>query len=59
MEFIEKMLNVSPDGGNGLAEATFLILLMSLLVAAACEIARRNGMDSNTSCGPPRYRPRH
>ena len=35
MDFIERLLQVSPDGGSGAAEATLFIALMLGVVVAA------------------------
>jgi hypothetical protein len=36
MDFIELLLHVSPDNGNGVTEVWFVILATALLIATIC-----------------------
>jgi hypothetical protein len=41
MDFIEQLFGVSPDGGNGLLEAVYLVALLLLGVTLTLGVLRR------------------
>jgi len=43
MDFLEKWLHVSPDGGNGMLEVVYLVVLGLGVVLAAHRLRHRRG----------------
>jgi MYXO-CTERM domain-containing protein len=43
MDFIERLLGISPDGGDGSTELMYLALLVVVIAAAAWRRHRRSG----------------
>ena len=42
MDFIERWLGISPDGGNGMFEAAILVSLIVALAVAAIAVSKRS-----------------